>query len=156
MKDWSRGGGGEPEAVWGRAWGRSPPAVLRGQRGDRGADMKEVTLCRPTAFQLMQWVIHSIPLHKGLKVFICHREKNHVTDSGVYNRVSKLQPKRCPPNVLIKFHWNMVLTIHLRIVYGHFLFVTETVLPEKPKIFTIWIFIEKVCWFQVCSNSYYQ
>lgn len=43
-------------------------------------------------------------------------------------------------------------TYHLRTVYGYFdatvvhrVVVTETVGSAKPKIFTVWLFIEKGC-----------
>lgn len=34
---------------------------------------------------------------------------------------------------------------HLHIVYGCFQFVIETILLTKPKTFTTWILVEKVC-----------
>lgn len=65
-----------------------------------------------------------------------------------------MQHKPDWPNVFIKVL--MASIIHLHIVYNCFQFGTEPILPTKPRIFTIWIFTENVCWLLIFINSCYQ
>lgn len=48
------------------------------------------------------------------------------------------------------FYWNRALPIYLCIVSGRFCVLTaklqqEAGWPTKPRIFTVWLFIEKIC-----------